>query len=609
MRNKWIGISLAGIIGFAANADAQISQGGIPLSYGLHQEIDQQPIQAALPNWEEYLKKETKEDDFSKPYPIGLFSETNLSFPESGTFYTNEQNQLIWKAALHINNAKALGLYFSNFKLPKGVQLFVHNDNKQHVLGAYTSDNNSEDGLFAIEAIQGSTAHIELNISDPTLMDDIQLNINQALVYFRAYENTSIYADESEYILINNTDPYSLEGSSSTCMINANCAHSEGYENQKRASVQILVPSGQGVGLCSATMINSYGNNATTCKPLLLTASHCESSGLGISNIAYSQLITRFNFEKNQCTGGPAATQTSMTGANFLTRSEYSPSMSASNLNNDFLLLELRNKIPAAVNAYLAGIRLDYNLPYIENNDKFIGFHHPSGDVKKLIFSDEIYIYNSSPQNSFHWVLQTNTDKSEGGAAQGSSGSGLFDGAGYHIGIASTAGNNAYISGCNLNGKGQGSAQFFNVLNYYQTQKANTYTHNQSAYKSISSFVNPTNANIAVIEGLDCNNPTEEPTDPDISVDELNKQFGKSIKIYPNPTSTSQGINIKTNFRFNENITFKLFDIQGKIIQTNHINQVKDQILKLETSELKPGMYLLEITNGYQKTTEKVLIQ
>lgn len=609
MKNKWISLSLAGLLGLNLNGNAQISQGGIPLSFGIQQEIQNNVIHAPLPDWEAYLQKETEESDFSKPYPIGLFSPTNLSFPEAGHFYSNEKNELIWKAALEINGANALGLYFSEFNLPKGVKLFIHNDNQQHILGAFTDENNTEDGLFAIEAIQGNIAHIELNISDVSTLKDIQLTIDKALVYFRAYENTSIYADNSEFILINSTDPYGLEGSSSTCMINANCSQSEGYEKQKRASVQILIPFGQGVGLCSATMINSHGNNANTCKPLLLTASHCESSGTRVTNAAYSQFITRFNFEKNQCTGGAAATQTTMVGANFLTRSYYNPSSSVSSLSDDFLLLELRNKIPASVNAYLAGVRLDYNLPSPEINEKYIGFHHPSGDVKKIIFSNDVYIYNNTPQSSYHWVLQTNPNKSEGGAAQGSSGSGLFDSKGYHIGIASTAGNNTYIAGCGLNGKGQSGAQFFNVLNYYQTQKANTYTHSNPNYNSIQSFINPNNANISLIEGLECNDPTTEPEEPGISVEELNNQFGNSIKIYPNPTRAAQGLNIKTNFRFNENLSFNLFDIQGKIIKSYQINQIKDQILQLELEGINSGMYLLEISNGYQKSTEKILIQ
>lgn len=596
----------AGLLGFAFQSQAQISQGGFPKSFDLKSNIEVSNQHAALPDWESYIKEEEKEDDFSKPYLIGLFTETNIQFPASGEFHTNENGDLIWKTALEVKNAPALGLYFDQFHLPKGVSLFIHNENQKHILGAYTEENNNSiDDMFATEAIQGEKAYIELNISNPDLIDDIKLNIDRALVYFRSYENTLPYAAE-DWTLIGSQDQFGLEGASSNCMINANCSEGVGYERQKRASVQIIVITSGGAGLCSATIVNSEGNDAQTCRPLLLTASHCESSGAAITNTSYSQLLTRFNFEKDQCSGGPAATQSTMTGANFLTRSYYDPNASANQLNNDFLLLELRNKIPAHYNAYHAGIRMNYDLPQLTGNQKNIGFHHPAGDVKKLIFSKDLYIYGNTSQQSNHWVVQTNTNKSEGGAAQGSSGSGLFDGEGYYLGVASTAGNTSFISGCGLNGKNQTGSQFFNVLNYTQVQKAISYSHSNPAFNSIEPYINPNNENISVIEGLDCNNPDDNGP---VAIEDLDDKFGSSIKIYPNPVNKEEGLFIQTNFRFEQNLEFNMYDIQGKLIQTNQSNHVKDQVLKLDIKDINSGMYIIEISNGVQKSSHKVLIK
>lgn len=606
---KILHLITAGLLGFAFQSQAQISQGGFPKSYDLKSNIEVPSHQAILPDWNSYIKEEEKADDFSKPYLIGLFTETNIQFPASGDFSTHENGNIIWKTAIEVKNAPALGLYFDQFHLPKGVSLFIHNENQKHVLGAYTEENNSSiDDMFATEAIQGDIAYIELNISNPDLIDDIKLHIDRALVYFRAYESTIPYASD-DWVLIGSPDPYQLEGSSSICMIDANCPEGNGYEDQKRASVQIITISGQGAGMCSATIINSHGNDTETCRPLLMTASHCESSGSGVTNSSYSQFLTRFNFEKAQCGSSTKATQSTMTGANFLTRSYYNPNASANQLTNDFLLLELRTKIPASYNAYHAGVRLDYSIPETTGNLKNIGFHHPAGDIKKLIFSKDLYIYGNTAQQSDHWVMQVNSNKTESGAAQGSSGSGLFDAHGYYIGTASTAGNYANINGCSTNGKGQGGAQFFDVLNYVQVQKAISYTHANQNYNSINPYINPSNANINVIEGLDCNATDNPDPDPPVSVDELNQNFGSSMKIYPNPVNKEEGLFIQTNFRFEQNLEFNMYDIQGKLIQTNQSNHVKDQVLKLDIKDVNSGMYIIEISNGVQKSSHKVLIK
>lgn len=608
---------MAFLLPFIGNA--QISQGGIPGSYREELSVDFTKHEASLPDWEAFIKEESSEE-FNKPYLIGLFTETNINFPESGNFYTTKNNELIWKTAIHVKDAPALGLYFENLYLPKGVKLFVHNENKRHVLGAFTHENNNDiDNKFAIEAIQGETAYLELNIANSELIEDIELHLDKALVYFRAYENTLVYASEEDLVPIGNTDPYQLEGSSSTCMINANCNPGTHYENQKRSTVQLLFSYGQqGAGLCSGTIINSVGNTEETCRPLLMTASHCESSGTWTTNTQFSQLIVRFNFEKESCNGGPAATQRTITGANYLTRSYYYQNMPTNQLNEDFLLVELRNKIPEIYNAYHAGVRLDYNLPSPSNsNEKFIGFHHPAGDIKKIIFANNLVTWgNQSPQNSVHWILNSNTNKTEGGAAQGSSGSGLFDPQGYYIGTASTAGTYGNINGCSVDGKGYGGAQFFNLVNYSQVQKALTYTHSNANYNNISSFINPNNANVNTIEGLDCYANTdgggdeddEDNTEPPVSIDELNENFANSIKLYPNPANVNGYFNIKTNFRFKQNLQIKIINVEGKVVKLLEVNDVEDQTLRIDLENIKSGMHLIQITNGVQKSTHKLMV-
>ncbi|RYE37332.1 MAG: hypothetical protein EOP21_14255, partial [Hyphomicrobiales bacterium] len=200
--------------------------------------------------------------------------------------------------------APAIGLYYDAFQLPAGVQFYLSNANGRQVVGAYTEANNSADGLFANEAVQGEVVNLELDIAPAVDLRTIKLHVDKAMVYFRSYEHLNVYRGTTR-----DPDPYDLEGSSSTCMINSKCPLGVNYPNQRKASLQVLVRTAGGdlLGSCSGTMINNTGNTTAACKQYVLTATHCEDNN-STSNNTFSQFLFRFNFEKAACTGGAAAT-------------------------------------------------------------------------------------------------------------------------------------------------------------------------------------------------------------------------------------------------------------------------------------------------------------
>src|SRR6202034_1015580 len=154
------------------------------------------------------------------------------------------------------------------------------------------------------------------------------------------------------------------------------------------------------------------------CTPYLLTASHTEFTN-STADSTFAQWIFYFNYETSSCdwTGAQPIPQT-MTGAYFKARASYD--YSSGTIIGDFLLLQLRQAVPASYGAFFAGWDLDTTV----NTGSFIGFHHPSGDVKKVSQTDGI-----DPSGSFngtpgtHWLLLWN----QGGIEEGSSGSGLFN--------------------------------------------------------------------------------------------------------------------------------------------------------------------------------------
>ena len=79
----------------------------------------------------------------------------------------------------------------------------------------------------------------------------------------------------------------------------------------------------------------------------------------------------------------------------------------------------------------------------------------------------------------------------------------------------------------------------------------------------------------------------------------LNENVLNSIKMYPNPANDY--LNFDTNS--NENIDVQIFDILGKsVLQLENVRNL------VNVSELKSGVYFVQMTLGTKKGTKKLII-
>lgn len=78
---------------------------------------------------------------------------------------------------------------------------------------------------------------------------------------------------------------------------------------------------------------------------------------------------------------------------------------------------------------------------------------------------------------------------------------------------------------------------------------------------------------------------------PIISIEEFDKI--SNITIYPNPTKENAFINLETNSI--QNATIDVFDLLGNTILSQQVN---DQIVKIYTSNVPQGIYLIKFTNN-----------
>jgi hypothetical protein len=601
MKKFYLSLLILGTYGLTAKA--QLSNGGLPLSM-------QSPLKNAsyvpkqsyiAPDWTTFIAKSEKDESIglSRPYQVALPVSTELSFPSSGSIITQADNSKIWRAQIQIQGAPAIGLYYDNFKLPEGVKMFLSNDNENQVLGSFTSANNSDDNLFANEPVLGEIVNIELNIEPGVDLNAIQLHMNKALVYFRSYEYLNKYqqSEDANQSKPTDVDPLGIEGSSSTCQINAICPLGVNYPKQRKSTVQIIHPDGF---FCSASLVNNTGNTASSCKNYLLTATHCEPNN-DTSGAPFSQLLVRFNFERKSCGLGAAAQVNTLTGVNFRARANYIDA-SPPEINGDFLLVELKSAIPVSWDVYQTGwnraTTMPANLVYPK---RYIGFHHPAGDVKKVT------TYNALGTNGeaggslgpgTHWMI---SDIDSGGIEGGSSGSGLFDGNGRLIGIASVAGNPD--PNCATSGKGDHS-DFYRFVEYGKFSLAWDYTEDGDfGNRMLKPWLDPTNSGVMTLDPLKSNCSDFGST----GITNNNALLDNNISIYPNPTSTGI-VTARINFATASDVDIEIFNITGAKQGSYHLKNILNGAYTFDLSAYANGMYLIRFSNGDNFTTKKIML-
>lgn len=578
-------------------SDAQVSEGGLPPSLRQTAQANQNAPKINTlnsPDWAGYLEKEKSNTNFSTPYMVALFTEASISYPGSGSFTLLNNGDRIWKSDVAISGAPAIGLYFDQFKLPEGVAFYLMNSNKKQILGAYTEQNNNEELSFAIEPVQGEQVSMELFIPAGVPDKDILFSINRAAVYHRAIENLKAFVSDSLQLIDAIDDQ--LNGSSSTCMINSICPQGTGFDVQRKSTLQVLSPIGnQGVGACTGTMVNTTANNPQDCKRYVLFASHCDG-GSGTANTQFAQSLFRFNFEYSACQGGPAPTSNTLTGATFVARS-FCPE-DIEQIDGDFLLLELQNEIPEAWDVMLSGWDRNPNIPTSATPPaKFIGFHHPDGDNKKLSTYQFIQSEALGAPGS-HWATITQ----EGYVSTGSSGSGLFTNSGHLIGIASIAGENTTPpANCKLNAAGN-EVYAMDLVAYSKLSRVWEYTTDGNEdSKKLKPWLDPNNSGAMQL------GPTNSTCTQGNPVVEMTLNIDDAVSIYPNPV-TDGTVNIQFNLEQESDLQVELMDVNGRSVNKYLIKNAKQGQYAIQTATLSAGMYLVKFNTGNATTTKKIMI-
>ncbi|MBX7181268.1 MAG: T9SS type A sorting domain-containing protein [Bacteroidia bacterium] len=454
---------LVGAVCLTLNTQAQISHGGQPLSNhfpSLFKSVE--GVELTAPDPSSLLAEDQDRAVKGSLYRIGTSLLTDIKPTNSGTWTLLPDGGKVWRLQVSASGAKALGFYFDQFHLPVGAQLFVYNENKSQVIGAFTSENNHESGYFATEMIFGSSAILELYIPLKSKGSNLQFHLNEVAYFYR-----NVYApkDAKDF------------GDSESCEVNVNCSEGNNWANQKRGVARIMVKAGNQYGWCSGSLIN---NTNVDCSPLFLTADHC-SEGTSASDL--NQWVFYFNYQASGCTNpasqGTLANQT-MTGATLKAQTT-----GMGNQDSDFYLVLLNNNVPQSYAPYFNG--------WDRNNTAStggVGIHHPAGDIKKISTYTGTLVsstYGGTVANT-HWrVTWAGTANGHGVTEGGSSGSPLFGSNGLIVG--QLTGGSSYCTA-------QTSPDLYGKFSYSWT------SNGAAANRQLAPWLDPSSSGVTTLAGV-----------------------------------------------------------------------------------------------------------
>ena len=399
---------------------AQVTNQGKPLSWKVEDQIDVQPYQ--LPDFD--LKARLQQDsirdlDRSKPYRFGKEFSVDIDINEDGQWINLSNGSRVWVMNIRSNNAKTMNFIFDEFHLPEGSKLYFYNDQKTDLLGAYTSSQNQDNGVFGSWLVDGDNIWIAYQEPSNTT-EDVKLHLSKAVHGYRSvtdYETTQKGLNDS-----------------GDCNLDVDCSIGSDFDDKKdelKRSVGLMVVGGN--GFCTGTLINNTNNDETQ---YFLTANHCTGGNSGT-----------WAFRFNWVSPNPECATTDQSANGAFDETASGSSMIASNAKSDMALLQINPPLPSSWDLVWAGWDRSGTNPNFS-----VGIHHPSGDIMKTCRNDDPMQQTTTSFNGESnmeiWLVD---NWEQGVTEQGSSGSALFDQNGRIIG--QLAGGAAACSGTSNNGQ------------------------------------------------------------------------------------------------------------------------------------------------------------
>lgn len=519
--------------------------------------------------WDEAAYYEEQGQEF-----MGKIRNDGFNFFDLATHDQLPNGKHIWRLRFHSDDALALTVYFNDFHLPVGSELYLYNPDGSYFEGPLDHTENDDHGLFVTNDIYGEDIVLEY-VHPQHVIGEPRLMVRGVGYLFRHVSR-----------------PEPTTRGSDACQVDTACPEGEPWECQIDAVVRLRITAGNGVFVCSGVMVNT---TAKDCREYMLSALHCVTN---VSTSDYAMLQVRFDYQRSMCGGGTGPSSRNRTGVIKLADSNDN----GGNSGSDFVLFEIENSIPTQWNPYFAG----WDATGVGSNFG-AGIHHPSGDWKKI----SIYTTNLTSQwwgaPGSHWgVVWTPTESGHGVTEGGSSGSPIFNANGLIIGTL-TGGASACDPGGAGNGTGPNQADFYGKMSHHWNNNPNSASQKLRVWLDpLGSGPDATDAPTNVLHGSYRNEDNALPCGIAGACDAVNVEetelTASTVVISPNPARDEVFLRIKdrTDIEF-----LHIYDGQGRMVRT--IN-VFTAVSRIDISELPSGMYFFTVeTKSGETNTQRVV--
>ena len=357
---------------------AQVSHGGSPRSFLSTLPSQIEMIDLPTIDHQSFLSRDAESEGKDEPYSFGESQSVSFNMTEHGD-WTETLEGKIWELTLRSVGAFSLNLIYDIYNIPPGAELYLFDENRSTILGAFTDFNHKPHGGFSTAPTAGDVVTLEYFQPHNAIFDG-EISISNVIHAYR-----DVFFNERGY------------GDSGSCNNNVSCSEFSDWEAESR-SVAMILSSG-GSRLCTGALVNNIRQDLT---PYFLTANHC----LG----GESNWIFMFNYESPVCNNQNGPTNMTLSGATLLDNSS----------SSDFAILLISEEPPLDYGVHYSGWDANGSTPSTP-----VGIHHPSGDIKKISFD-----YDNASNSGNYWDIDSWDD---GTTEPGSSGSPLFDGSTHRI--------------------------------------------------------------------------------------------------------------------------------------------------------------------------------
>ncbi|WP_158237332.1 T9SS type A sorting domain-containing protein [Aquimarina sp. MAR_2010_214] len=551
-----IRLIILGLLIGTLGINAQTTNEGKPVSWSLSSKKSMVPMLMKSFDLNKIKVEDARNDsDKSRPWRFGYELKVNLGLKNSGVWDELPNGDRIWRVNIISKGAKSLNFIFDTYKIPRGATVYLYNNDRSDLLGAYTNIFNRPDEMLGTWMVEGDNVWIEY-FEPASVAGTGELNIAKVIHGYRSIVDAKIQQKIDE---------------SGDCNQDVDCPVGEDFDELKdrlKHAVAFVLMDGF---VCSGTLINNTKNDKA---PYFLTANHCSGNE--------STWAFRFNWIS------PNPSCSTITGSTdtMINQTTSGATRLASNPESDFKLLNLDGGLDTDWDLEWAGWdRRDVAVSFA------VGIHHPSGDIMKVCRENEPLgqvrtDIGGIPDPVDSWEVK---DWDLGVTEGGSSGSALFNPSGRIIGQLSGGG--AACSGTNDNG----SSDYYGRFDI-------SWSFGTSDSSRLSNWLDPDNTGKETLNMLSQENggtpppPPPPPVDPEPEEEKVLTVFFNALDATIDVTNTIEG-----------RLEYYIYNISGMVVGSGKISVEKR---KIDMSDKSSGMYFIYIknTSDGNSFTKKVIV-